>query len=209
MDQRTFLVKFANQKWVCHIIFNDVNHIYKCYESFIFLFDDISVAQGLLKFMKAFIKIEKRVLLIWAVVLFFGLVIGFGAYTFWYAKGFSYLSDRPEACMNCHVMNGVYSDWLKGGHQHVAKCNDCHVPHDFVGKWMTKANNGWHHSVRFTMGDVPVNIRATSGSKSVVQQNCIRCHSGMASHAIYGGEKNSSADALSCVSCHRQVGHAH
>lgn len=33
-----------------------------------------------------------------------GLVLGLGFYTFVYAKGYSYLSDRSEACTNCHVM---------------------------------------------------------------------------------------------------------
>jgi cytochrome c nitrite reductase small subunit len=33
-----------------------------------------------------------------------GLIVGLGAYTFLYAKGYSYLTNNPEACTNCHVM---------------------------------------------------------------------------------------------------------
>ena len=33
-----------------------------------------------------------------------GLALGVGAYTFVYAKGYSYLSNDPQACANCHVM---------------------------------------------------------------------------------------------------------
>ena len=31
-----------------------------------------------------------------------GLVIGLGCYTFLYAKGYSYLTNNPAACTNCH-----------------------------------------------------------------------------------------------------------
>ena len=38
-----------------------------------------------------------------------GLAIGVGAYTFVYAQGYSYLTDNPAACANCHVMNDQYN----------------------------------------------------------------------------------------------------
>jgi cytochrome c nitrite reductase small subunit len=34
-----------------------------------------------------------------------GLAVGVGGYTFVYAKGYSYLTNDPAACANCHVMN--------------------------------------------------------------------------------------------------------
>ena len=34
-----------------------------------------------------------------------GAVIGLGGYIFVYAKGYSYLSNDPQACTNCHVTN--------------------------------------------------------------------------------------------------------
>lgn len=33
-----------------------------------------------------------------------GFVAGMGAYTFVYARGASYLTNDPSACVNCHVM---------------------------------------------------------------------------------------------------------
>jgi hypothetical protein len=33
-----------------------------------------------------------------------GILIGLGGYTFIYAKGYSYLTNEPAACANCHVM---------------------------------------------------------------------------------------------------------
>jgi cytochrome c nitrite reductase small subunit len=35
---------------------------------------------------------------------FVGLVIGIGSFTFVYAKGYSYLTNDPQACAHCHVM---------------------------------------------------------------------------------------------------------
>jgi cytochrome c nitrite reductase small subunit len=37
-----------------------------------------------------------------------GLFVGLAAYTFLYAKGYSYLTNNPEACANCHVMQAQY-----------------------------------------------------------------------------------------------------
>jgi cytochrome c nitrite reductase small subunit len=34
-----------------------------------------------------------------------GLAVGVGLYTFWYGKGYSYMSNDPAACANCHIMN--------------------------------------------------------------------------------------------------------
>ena len=41
-----------------------------------------------------------------------GMASGVGAYTFFYAKGFSYMKNAPEVCANCHVMNGHYNAWV-------------------------------------------------------------------------------------------------
>lgn len=141
-----------------------------------------------------------------------GLIIGHGLYTFIYAKGFSYMSNDPAACKNCHVMNQVYESWERGGHQHVATCNDCHVPHNFIEKWIFKAQNGLSHGYAFTKGNVPVSFTAVPKGKKIIQQNCISCHGEYAAtsvHAKQAGGSDTQNEALSCVSCHRQVGHAH
>ena len=132
-----------------------------------------------------------------------GVSAGIGIFTFVYARGFSYLSDDPEACHNCHIMNSVFESWSKGGHQHVAVCNDCHVPHNFIGKWYTKANNGMHHSFAFTFLDIPLAIQPRQSSKDIAQQNCLRCHSDLFQHMQKENE------FTPCISCHRQVGHFH
>ena len=51
-----------------------------------------------------------------------GIPAGIGGYTFLYAKGLSYLSSDPKACVNCHIMNENYDGWMKSGHRHAATC---------------------------------------------------------------------------------------
>jgi cytochrome c nitrite reductase small subunit len=136
-----------------------------------------------------------------------GLIGGLAIFTFIYAQGFSYITNDPEACRNCHVMNNVFEGWSKGGHQHVAVCNDCHVPHNLVGKMLVKADNGFHHSYAFTFKEVPVAIKARESSRAIVQDNCLRCHSAIAAPAVCGA--SGVEPALRCVSCHREAGHVH
>lgn len=136
-----------------------------------------------------------------------GLVVGIAFFTFIYAEGYSYITNDPAACRNCHVMNNVYENWLKGGHQHVAVCNDCHVPHNLIGKLFVKGENGFHHSFAFTFKEVPVVIKAREASNRIIQENCLRCHSAIAAPAVCGA--TGEGPSLSCVSCHRQVGHVH
>jgi len=90
-----------------------------------------------------------------------GVLVGVGGYAFVYAKGYSYLSNDPRACANCHVMTGQYDGWIKSSHHSAATCNDCHTPHNILGKYAVKANNGFFHSFYFTTGWYPDNVAIT------------------------------------------------
>lgn len=133
-----------------------------------------------------------------------GIAAGMGLYTFEYARGASYLTNDPKACVNCHVMTDQYEGWLKGSHRSVARCNDCHAPHDFIGKYVTKARNGFWHSYAFTTGDFHEPIQITEGNRRITEQTCRNCHRPVV-EAIEGDHGN----GLSCLHCHRSVGHAH
>lgn len=135
-----------------------------------------------------------------------GLLLGLGLFTFSYAEGLSYLSNDPKACVNCHVMNDVFSSWEKSGHHHVAVCNDCHTPDDWFGKYVTKAINGWNHSRAFTLEDFHEPIQITKRNAGLLQQNCIRCHESLVHDAILVPAGGASL-APSCVRCHRGAGH--
>jgi len=135
-----------------------------------------------------------------------GIVIGIGGYTFYFAKGWSYLSDDPQACVNCHIMRDEYNSWSHSSHKTIATCNSCHTPHDIVGKYMTKAENGFSHSRAFTFQDFPEPIQMREVSRNIVLNNCLDCHKTMVSSvtALHTGNK----ETLDCISCHRNVGHA-
>ena len=133
-----------------------------------------------------------------------GLAFGMGSYTFAYAKGWSYLTDDPAACANCHVMREHHSAWLKSSHRHAATCNDCHTPHGFIGKYWTKADHGFWHSYAFTTGDFHEPIAMSARSRAVTEGACRRCH-GELVHDI--DKRPASGEAMSCIRCHDGVGH--
>ena len=137
-----------------------------------------------------------------------GLAIGVGAYTFWYGKGYSYMSNDPGVCVNCHIMNDQYSGWLKSSHKTVATCNDCHTPHNFIGKYSTKAWNGFWHSYYFTTGTFHEPIQITERNRRIAEQSCRECHQTMV-HSITVSESTNELNEISCIRCHRNVGHQH
>lgn len=132
-----------------------------------------------------------------------GTVVGLGAYTFVYARGYSYLLDDPEACVNCHVMRPQFDGWIKGSHRAVATCNDCHTPHNPIAKYATKALNGWNHSLAFTTGAFPEPIRVTELNRRIARESCEKCHGEL----IHAMEAAGTGETLSCVRCHGAVGH--
>jgi cytochrome c nitrite reductase small subunit len=139
-------------------------------------------------------------------VVMLGILGGIGAFTFGYGKGLSYMSNDPKGCANCHVMQDHYDSWQKSSHHHVAVCNDCHLPHDFVGKWYTKGENGFFHSLAFTLENFHDPIQIKPRNRRVTQGTCIHCHVDTV-HEMLPSEPE--GEMLSCVHCHRDVGHAH
>ena len=131
---------------------------------------------------------------------------GVGAFTFVYAKGFSYLSSDPRACVNCHVMTPQYDAWRQSGHRHAATCVECHLPHAGLEKWIAKADHGFRHSSAFTLQNFKEPIEITPHDRTLVQANCVRCHEPLveslraAPAASHGG--------IDCLHCHADAGHA-
>jgi cytochrome c nitrite reductase small subunit len=132
------------------------------------------------------------------------LVAGFGGFTFFQAKGHSYLVDDPQACVNCHIMRDQYEGWQHSNHRRVASCNGCHTPKNFVGKWATKAINGWNHSAAFTTGNFPEPIRIKQWNLDIAEANCMSCHDTVASHMRVPSRE---VGDVNCTRCHQNVGH--
>ena len=115
-----------------------------------------------------------------------GVLLGVGGYTVFYAEGLSYLSSDPAACVNCHIMRPQYESWQKGSHHAVAKCVDCHLPHDFIGKYLAKGENGYHHSKGFTFQDFHEPIMIKAKNARILQENCLACHADLVHELLAG-----------------------
>ncbi len=135
-----------------------------------------------------------------------GAAVGLGGYTFVYAKGGSYLTNDPAACANCHIMSEHYEAWSRSSHHAVAVCNDCHTPPGFVGKYATKAENGFWHSLGFTTGRFPDPLRARPRSRAITEGRCRDCHASIAESIEHGVEREGRG-SISCLGCHGSVGH--
>jgi cytochrome c nitrite reductase small subunit len=148
------------------------------------------------------VAMRRRTLVLAALI---GSVVGMGGFTFRYAEGFSYFSTDPRACKNCHIMNDQYASWSKGPHHAAAGCIDCHLPHDFVGKYIAKAENGYHHSKGFTLQDFHEPILIKPKNAAILQESCLHCHEDFVHDIVRGA--TTAEDAVRCVHCHRGVGH--
>ena len=129
-----------------------------------------------------------------------GVFLGTSVFTFWYAEGYSYMLDDPEVCVNCHIMRDNYNSWHVSSHRSVT-CNGCHVPHELIGKYISKAKNGYHHSWAFTFGPPDV-IRIREGNSRILNDNCRECHANLIDHLPLAEDKTRE-----CTDCHSGVGH--
>ena len=89
----------------------------------------------------------------------------------------------------------------------VAVCNDCHTPHDLVGKYITKARNGFWHSFYFTTGTFHEPIRITPRNRASPSTRAGTA-TPRSSHAI-DTVPTTGERARAVSRCHRAVGHLH
>lgn len=145
------------------------------------------------------------------VIVLSGIFVGILALLFHLSNASSYLSDDPKTCVNCHVMTTQYATWMHSSHREKTNCNDCHVPHDNIfNKFYFKAKDGMRHATIFTLNTAPQAIRIKEDGKSVVQQNCIRCHETQVNPvaaANVTGENYKEGEGHLCWDCHREVPH--
>jgi len=146
------------------------------------------------------------------VIILLGVFTGLGVFVFDLSKASSYLSDKPETCVNCHIMAPQYATWNHNSHREYATCIDCHVPHNNVAnKYYFKAKDGLRHSTMFALRLEPQVIFIKQAGREVVHDNCIRCH-----QYLLTDEKMKLQSEMfmqirngrSCVDCHREVPHS-
>ena len=144
------------------------------------------------------------------VIILLGVITGTGMYIFYVSRAWSYLSDAPETCINCHIMTPEYVTWRHSSHGQRATCNDCHVPQDNIFRtYYFKAMDGMRHSAIFTIRGYEQSIRMLAPGRTVVQENCIRCHGHLnervGTNVTY--KQTTHGEGKQCWDCHREVPH--
>lgn len=144
-------------------------------------------------------------------VVLLAILAGLVLYLFYISRAYSYLSDDPQACVNCHIMAPQYATWVHSSHRERAHCNDCHVPHDnFLVKYYFKAKDGLRHATVFTLRNEPQVIFIREEGREVVQDNCIRCHSDLITNErimAYNTRFHHERTERECWECHRETPH--
>lgn len=135
-----------------------------------------------------------------------GIIIGVGSFTFLYAGIANYFGNDPATCASCHAMTEQYQAWQRGSHRNVATCNDCHAPHDnLVSKYLNKAENGFMHSLKFTLQNYPENIQIREHNRAVTEAACVYCHGNFVDQIMNSSQHK--GETVSCIQCHDGVGH--
>ena len=141
-------------------------------------------------------------------------MVGMSAYLVHASNMFSYLTEDPKVCINCHTMNTQYATWQHSSHRERATCVECHLPQgSLVDKLLAKSRDGFKHSFAMTFRTYEgENIRISESALHRIQANCIVCHREMVSQITANAElymvKGDSAQVdRKCWSCHRNVPH--
>jgi len=136
--------------------------------------------------------------------------MGTAAFAFYTSRAWSYVSDDPATCVNCHIMRPEYVTWHHSPHREHATCNDCHVPHDNVfRKYYFKGADGMRHATIFTLNTYSQSITMHAPGRKVVQENCIRCHGNLTEmvKANVTYDQTVEGNGRLCWDCHRDVPH--
>lgn len=109
------------------------------------------------------------------------------------------LSESPDFCASCHVMEEQHTAWRHDGAHRGIRCVDCHLPNDNAARhYAWKAIDGMKDVIVFHSGRIPDPITLSSHGRKVVQENCNACHE----------ETVSVMDtSRSCWQCHQQTRH--
>ena len=141
------------------------------------------------------------------------VAVGMGIHLTRESKALSYLSSEPAECINCHVMDAYYASWQNSSHARVTTCVDCHLPTtNIVDKYLSKARDGWNHSVAFTTNSYGKRLLISEDGARRVQENCVRCHAARTQTLVAGSDGHYAAAGGSlgerqCWDCHRLVPH--
>jgi len=186
--------------------------IYNCFAKLASLTKNILLLPKYHKeFMNKFLnQIPSRIIL--PLFIIGGLLAGLSAYIIYGSRVYSYLSDEPSACINCHIMIPYYQSWNRSSHTQWTNCNDCHVPNsNILSKYVFKARDGLYHSTIFTLRMESQALRPTKGSSNVIMENCIRCHTQLTTNLAKTGmitySEAKNGQGKPCWDCHMHTPH--
>ncbi len=109
------------------------------------------------------------------------------------------ISETPEFCGSCHVLQMEYEAWFHSGAHRRIKCVDCHLPNDNLARHLyRKTLDGMSDSFAFHSGRVPETIHISEPGARIVVENCRRCHGEIL--ARINEERR-------CWECHRRLSH--
>lgn len=109
-------------------------------------------------------------------------------------------TESAEFCSSCHVMESAYQGWSHSSHREHTNCNSCHVPHQMVSKVFYKAKSGLTDAYVFFVLGAPKSINTKEDTQTIVQKNCVDCHSTLVREIGKG-------DGANCYHCHRNTPH--
>lgn len=144
------------------------------------------------------------VLLVLAALL--GLILSMGSTTFIHGRGYSYLSDDPKACVNCHIMQDQYDSWQRSSHREYTTCNSCHSPENLILKYLVKAENGLNHAYKFTTKTYNDPIKIREHNFNIAMTACLNCHGQIFEESWH---REQITNNMNCTHCHKEVGHFH
>jgi cytochrome c nitrite reductase small subunit len=108
-------------------------------------------------------------------------------------------SETPNFCSGCHTMQSNFEAWFHAGAHRRKLCVDCHLPNEnMAAHYLWKSLDGVKDLVLFYSGMASEHVKLSAHSTSVLQSNCIRCHSSTAEFIDHGRK---------CWECHRRIMH--
>ena len=130
-------------------------------------------------------------------------------YTVDISRVFMHLGHDPKACINCHIMNTAYATWQHSVHGHDTTCIDCHLPRNFVKKYIAKATDGLGHAINFTFNNYEDSMHISHTQQKIVNDNCIECHKSKTATIVASANLNQGGEDETdlCFRCHRDIVH--
>ena len=110
-----------------------------------------------------------------ALIVLFGVLVGVGSFTFDLRPRGSATSAPTRGLRQLpHHERRSTTRGAKGPHHASATCVDCHLPHEFVPKYIAKAENGYRHSKGVHAAGLPRADPDQAAATRILQENCMR-----------------------------------